>query len=125
MVFKTKLGWKAAIFLASICIIIIILNSINFSMIYLPKGEFVASQESPSKEYTLNAYLISYENKDDTAIRVEVLNNKTKKTRNIYWAFPEKTVQMIWVDEMHVDINDTVLHIKNNSYKSKNMNIDK
>lgn len=125
MIFKTKLSWPVAIVFISVCIVIIILNSINFSMIYLPKGEFIASQESPSKDYTLNAYIISYENKDNTAIRVEVLNNKTKKARNIYWAHPEKTVQMIWVDEMHVDINDTVLHIKRNSYKSKNMNIDK
>lgn len=122
MIFKGRLNNICTIISVIIVIIIIIFNYIDITMLKLPQGEFITSEQSFNKEYTLNAYLVSYKEKDETGIRVEVVNNKTKKSKTIYWEYPNKDIKMLWIDETHVDINDIILNIKKNTYKSINMN---
>lgn len=48
-------------------------------MLNLPVGEYIASLDSPNKEYTLKSYKYSGGATMDWSLRVEVINNKTNK----------------------------------------------
>ncbi|QCT07816.1 hypothetical protein E5Z56_10825 [Ruminococcus bovis] len=82
----------------------------------LPKGDFLESSVSPNKNYTVNAYLFGGNATTDYAIRCEVVYNSSGKTRNIYWNYHEDTVDMKWIDENTIDINNHRINVIDESY---------
>ena len=120
MILNFKFNKKWTTILVIVTFLIIIFNYVDIKMLTLPKGELIMSKDSHNMEYTLNGYLVSYKNKHETGIRVEVINNKTNKSKNIYWEFPQISIEILWIDDVHVDINDIVLDVERNTYKSIN-----
>lgn len=86
-----------------------------YDMNSLLKGEFLESIESPTGKYTINSYL-SKNSLSADAIRVELINNKTSKRKNIYWGYNESLAYMEWIDENTVEINEHVLNIHKDIY---------
>lgn len=96
--------------------IILILFFSRCGMDNLPKGDFIESSVSPNKNYTVNAYLFGGNATTDYAIRCEVVYNSSGKTRNIYWNYHEDTVDMKWIDENTIDINNHRINVIDESY---------
>lgn len=119
MFFSKKLTYFSGIVVFALAIIFIVLNSFDFEMLNLPKGELIQSKDSPNKKYTLNAYYVKNEKENKVGVRVELIDNKNGKGKNIYWAYPENNVEIIWVDENHADINDVLLDVTRDTYKRK------
>ncbi len=98
-----------------VALIICILCYFFYDMNSLPKGELLESIESPTNEYTINSYIVRNSLSAD-AIRVELINNKTTKRKNIYWGYPENIADIKWRDKETVEINEHVLNIHKDIY---------
>ena len=107
--------------LLSIILIIILLAygiyrwSVNMNN--LPKGDFLSEVESPNGEYTIKAYLSSGGATTGYAVRGELIFNKEdKKTKNIYWDYPQDKAIIEWKDNKTVIINNHKLDILRDTY---------
>ncbi|GAC42789.1 DUF5412 family protein [Paenibacillus popilliae] len=85
----------------------------------LPKGEFLQEVTSQDKQHSLKAYLVNEHSTTPYAIRVELMELRTKKTKTIYWNFPQRTVEMKWKDKDTIDISGIVLNIENGDIYNK------
>lgn len=82
----------------------------------IPKGgELLTTYVSPKGEYTIYVYLHTNSLSSD-AIRCEVLNQGSGKTKNIYWDYPQNAAYVRWVCEDTVDINGIVLNVEKDKY---------
>lgn len=108
---------KILIIIVTIISIVIIYLIYNFfySLNSLPKGDLLESIKSPTNEYVINSYLVRNSLSAD-AIRVELINNKTLKRKNIYWWYPESTADIKWINEDIVEINGHTLNIYKDRY---------
>ncbi len=104
----------------SILTIIIVICFLPANMKNLPKGEFLNYVDSPDSEYTLKSYFIDGGSLSGDAIRVELINNKTKEIKNIYYDYPKSNANMKWIDNETVEINDKKLNINKDTYNWKN-----
>lgn len=95
-------------------LLVISLNSC--SMDNLPKGDFIESYSSPNKTYTINSYLCSGNATTDFSIRCEAVEVSSGKTWNIYWNYHEEEVNVKWIDETNVIINNHKIDILKDSY---------
>ena len=86
-----------------------------YSMSRLPKGEFLEEAVSPDGKYTVKVYLSRVALSSD-AIRGEVINNRTKKVRNIYWQYRASRAEITWKNEETVIINDIELNVLKDVY---------
>lgn len=73
------------------------------------------SSTSPEKGYEIQVYL-SEKSLSDDAIRCEVKNRATGKTRNIYWEYRNSDAEVEWIDETTAIINGRTLNILTDSY---------
>lgn len=112
---KRRWGLWISLFVVSLVAIHIYLSS--FTLLLLPKGDFIAASTSPDNTYTLNAYLI------DTggalgafAIRGELLNNLKGTRKNIYWDYRVEKANMRWLDDTHLVINGKTLNVEKETY---------
>lgn len=81
-------------------------------MNHLPTGEYLDSLDSPNKEYTLKSYRCNPGGATmDWFVRVEVVNNKTNETFNIYYVYHDYDADMKWLDNEMVKINGRKLNI--------------
>ncbi|MDD3392600.1 MAG: DUF5412 family protein [Bacilli bacterium] len=113
-----KYKWLIIIF----AIVLIVIGAIYYfdnSMNYLPKGEYLYSVEAPDKKFKVNAYFIDGGPISGDAIRVELVNTVNDNTKNIYWKYPISTVDIKWIDNETVVINDIKLNIYTDIYKYK------
>lgn len=85
------------------------------SMHFLPKGRLLFSSTSPEKEYEIHVYL-SEKSLSADAVRCEVKNRATGKTRNIYWEYRKSDAEVEWIEETVVSINGRTLNILTDSY---------
>ena len=97
-----------------------IILAFSSCMMFLPKGEFMESVESPTKEYTINSYLCSGNATTGFSVRCEAVNNHSGKARNIYWQYKCKTADIYWLDDFTVSINGIKLNVKTDSYDWRN-----
>lgn len=85
-------------------------------MYNLPIGEYISKIDSPNYEYTLKAYRYSGGATVDWSIRVELVNNKSGKIRNIYYKYHSQEAIMEWIDDENVIINGVKLNIEKDYY---------
>lgn len=124
-----KLVTRIIITICSIATTIIIIQIImpivfllGMLIYHIPEGELIEEVVSPSKEYTLQSYLISNDKENllkNKAISVVVLDNETKITSAIYYDYHENKVTMKWIDEETVQINGIKLNIHEDRYNRK------
>lgn len=95
----------------------IIVYTFFISMESLPKGEFLTEESSPDGKYTLKAYVTNGGATTSYAIRGElVFNEKSGKTKNIYWNYREEVADIAWVDNDTVIINNRTLNVPKEKY---------
>ena len=103
-------------------IFIVILSTLLFALlmkiclivgigIFLGSSEetFLMSSQSPTGEYNLEAYKIEAGATVDFSIKVYKINGNHKKL--IYNAYHESSVEIEWIDNSTVSINDKVLDL--------------
>lgn len=78
----------------------------TISMSNLSEGELIYTSTSNSKEYTFNGYLVNSGATVAYAVRGEIVNNKTKEKRNIYWDYYLNTVKVKWINDESIIINN-------------------
>ena len=113
---------KCAIVLAIISIVAIPIYAIyDFLVVDLdeiPEGEFLSEYPSPNEEYIARAYLIDNGGATvRTAIRVEIKYGNEVKA--IYWNYDEHTINLKWLDNKTVEINEHQLNIIKDTYNWK------
>ncbi|WP_419960225.1 DUF5412 domain-containing protein [Psychrobacillus sp. BM2] len=87
------------------------------SMESLPEGEFLTEESSPDGKYTLKAYVTNGGATTSYAIRGElVFNEKSGKTKNIYWNYREEDAEVSWLDNDTVIINNRTLNVPKEKY---------
>lgn len=98
--------------------ICILYGFINVELDELPKGELLSEHPSPNHDYTAKAYLIDEGGATvRAAIRVEIAIESDLKT--IYWNYDESTVNIKWLDNETIEINDHKLNIFKDTYHWK------
>lgn len=98
---------KPLIFIIIILALVMgIIYKYTISMSNLPKGELIYTSTSNSKEYTFNGYLVNSGATVAYTVRGEIVNNKTKEKRNIYWDYHVNTVNVKWIGEKTIIVND-------------------
>ena len=99
------------------CVLGIVLYcSKKCSMENLHEGNLKNTYYSRDGKYTLNSYLYSPGALVNFSLRVEVVNNDTKKKRNIYWNFDEDSDNIEWIEESVVIINGQKIDLENGWY---------
>lgn len=89
-----------------------------FSMSALPNGEFLYQVDSPNKEYTINIYVVSASATVADSIRAELVFNDriSKRPKNIYWQYRQSWVDVVWLDNVTVNINGITLDVRKDIY---------
>ncbi|MDN4494469.1 DUF5412 family protein [Ureibacillus aquaedulcis] len=84
----------------------------------LSEGRFLSEHPSPKNDYIARAFLIDEGGATvRAAIRVEIdFGNETK---TIYWNYDESTVNIRWLDNEIIEINDHRLNIFKDTYHWK------
>ncbi len=82
----------------------------------IAEGELLEEIPSYNNNYTLKSFLINGGSLSADAVRVEIINNNNGKQRNIYFNYPENSVEIKWVDEETVEINGIILNIFRDTY---------
>lgn len=102
----------------SLTIILILVTSMIIGERY--KGQLIDQVDSPDGRYTLNIYYKEIHSTVNPSIRCDLHYNKThKKARTIYNQYPEDEVDVIWLDEHRVQINDKILQVETDIYDWK------
>lgn len=98
--------------------IYIVYDFLNVELDELPKGELLSDHSSPNHDYIAKAYLIDEGGATvRAAIRVEIDFGNEIKT--VYWNYDESTVNIKWLDNETIEINDHQLNIFNDNYHWK------
>lgn len=101
-------------------LLILVLGIIIFNQFYninnLNTGELIEELYSPNNKFVLKSYFINGGSLSANSVRVEVINNDTNESRNIYFNYPENKVNMKWIDDVNVDINGIELNINKETY---------
>lgn len=118
MIMSIKKYRTLIIILLSIFIIWMIIYILSNSMLFLPKGILIESRNSPNGVYIMNAYKIDGGPISADAIRVEIINKKKNKKKNIYWCYPKSEVSIKWLNDETVEINEIKLNIKKEKYNN-------
>jgi hypothetical protein len=78
--------------------------------------EYLAQSTSPNGTYSVTAYLNNGGATTSYAVLGTLRNNKTGKTKNIYWQYRCEKAEMKWLDDETIKINDIELNVKNEIY---------
>ncbi len=115
--------WKIIRFITIIFITLAILMGILiyrffFSMNSLPKGDLIDSIDSPNGNNTVNVYLVRGSATVAEAIRCEIIfkDRLINKSRNIYWQYRQSEVEITWLNDTTIKINEIYLDINKDVY---------
>lgn len=87
----------------------------------LPTGEYLTEETSPDGKYTLKAYVTNGGATVSYAVRGElVFNEKSNKTKNIYWNYREENASITWTDNDTVVINGHSLDVPKDKFDFRN-----
>jgi hypothetical protein len=78
--------------------------------------DYLKELTSPSKTYTITAYLNNGGATTGYAVLCTLRNNKNGKTKNIYWQYRCEKVEMEWLNNKVIKINGIELNVKNEVY---------
>lgn len=100
-----------------ILIIGYIIYHLFFSLNNLPEGVFLNEFKSLKGTYTVRAYICNGGATVDYAIRAELIeNNKKNSTKNFYWEYKAYNIEVEWIDETTININNHIIYLPNGSY---------
>lgn len=100
-----------------ILIIGYIIYHLFFSLNNLPEGVFLNEFKSPKGTYTVRAYICNGGATVDYAIRAELIeNNKKNSIKNFYWEYKAYNIEVEWIDETTININNHIIYLPNGSY---------
>lgn len=103
-------GFKILYIVTALVIIIELAFAVKGSLFTdiakLPEGELSYTAVSPSGEKFMNVYVVK--NNLGTAVRGEIETQNS--THNIFWQTDIETVDVYWVDEHNIVINDIMLN---------------
>ena len=115
--------WKIIRFITIILITLAILMGLLiyrffFSMNSLPKGDLIDSIDSPNGNNTVNVYLVRGSATVAEAIRCEIIfkDRLINKSRNIYWQYRQSEVEITWLNDTTIKINEIYLDINKDIY---------
>ncbi|WCF10253.1 DUF5412 domain-containing protein [Paenibacillus thiaminolyticus] len=112
-----KKRWGLWITLFIVCLIAVHVYLKSFTLLLLPKGDLIATSDSPGNTYTLKVYLVNAGGATGGfAIRGELLNNKKGTHKNIYWQYREEKANVEWIDESNLLINGKKLNVEQDIY---------
>ena len=81
------------------------------------KGQELINETTFSdNEYTIKAYRNNGSATVDWAVLCTLTDNRTKKTKNIYWQYREKDAVIEWIDTDTVKINNVTLNLPDDTY---------
>ncbi|MEH7515911.1 DUF5412 domain-containing protein [Gottfriedia acidiceleris] len=87
-----------------------------FDMNRLPKGDYLTEEKSPNGNYTLKAYVTSGGATTDNAVRGELVFNKEKMSKTVYWDYRESAADIEWIDNDTVVINGHTLNVPDDKF---------
>lgn len=111
------------VFITAFCFLIVAGYGVYwafFDMDRLPTGEYLTEQTSPDGTYTLKAYLTNGGATTAYAIRGELVDNNSHKSKNIYWNYREEEAEIEWLDEDTVVMNGRTLEVPDEQYDFRN-----
>lgn len=112
---KNMIKFFGIVILSIVLVFSLIIYHFFFSMSNIPKGTFIKQFISPSGKYDLNAYSVDGGSLSNDGIRVEIVwRNGYKK--NIYWDFPQDLVEITWINDHTVLINNHKIDIDTEVY---------
>ena len=85
-----------------------------YDMNHLQDGELLSVHNSPSNKYTLNVYLLNGGATVSYSIRGEIVDNNSKKEKNIYLKYRQEEADIEWESDDVVIINGIRLDISKN-----------
>lgn len=92
-----------------------------FDLQRLPEGEFLTQSVSPGSTYTVRAYVVDGGATVAYSVRgALVVNDGSKKEKNIYWNYREESAEINWIDDDTVEINGHQLNVLNEKYDFRN-----
>ena len=113
---RKKIIIISLVILAVVCLIAYAINRFFFSIQGI-KGQVILEQSTSSDgKYTVTSYLNNGGATTDFAVLCQVKNNKTNKTKNIYWQYHCETARIEWIDNKKVKINDITLDVTKDIY---------
>ncbi len=107
--------------IAAICLLLLV--TVFFTgcgMNDLPTGEYIKSSVSPEGTYIINAYVCNGGATTDFSVRCEAQTISTGETRNIYWQYHRQDVEIEWLSDTEVKINEIKLDVTKDSYDWRN-----
>lgn len=78
--------------------------------------EYLAESTSPNGTYTVTAYLNNGGATTSYAVLGTLKNNKSGKTKNIYWQYRYEKAEMKWLNDETIKINGIELNVRNEIY---------
>ncbi|WP_071461078.1 DUF5412 domain-containing protein [Bacillus massilinigeriensis] len=88
-----------------------------YDMERLPTGEYLTEETSPDGKYTLKAYVTNGGATTSYSVRGElVFNEKSHKTKNIYWNYKEESAEISWKHNDTVVINGKILNVPHDKF---------
>ncbi len=82
--------------------------------------ELISESVSSDNVYTIKAYRNNGGSTVDWAVLCTLTDNKTNKTKNIYWKYREKDAIIEWIDNDTVKINNVNLNVPDDTYDWRN-----
>ena len=101
-----------------------ILAFLFYSMVRLPKGDYLSESTSANGRYTIKTYLCNGGATVDYAVRGELITNtENNKVKNIYWDYNISKSDIIWEEDDIAIINRHKINLPSGKYdwrKNKN-----
>lgn len=116
MIMSFKKHFIKILLIVLVLIIGIIIYHNFYNINNIATGCFREEIISPNGDYILKSYFVDGGSLSGDAMRVELVEISTKKTRNIYFNYPENKVEMKWLDDETVKINEVELNILKDTY---------
>ncbi len=92
------------------------INWVFFDIQRIKGQEYLSESTSPNGTYTVTAYLNNGGATTGFAVLGTLKNNKTRKTKNIYWQYHCEKVHMEGINDETIKINGVELRVKNEIY---------
>lgn len=103
---------------AILCVSILIYGAYYkfFTLQGVKGGELINESSSPNNEYVIKAYRNNGGMTVDWAVLCTLTDNKTGKTKNIYWQYRRDSAIIEWIDNDTVRINHVTLNLPDDTY---------
>jgi len=113
---KKRLATAFIIFVVTIGGIVYFINWAFYDIQRIHGQEYITETTSPNGTYTVTASLNNGGATTGCAILGTLKNNKSGKSKNIYWKYHCEKADMQWLDDETIKINGVELKVKNEVY---------